>query len=758
MLTRLFMLLSAVLSCAVVAAQNITGRVVDIDNAPVDGASVVLQTADSVLVDVVLTAPDGGFSFATQLSAYRIIVQHISYETKVVTDIRKDIGDIVLDAKEGRLRELVVTAERPLVKVEGTALAYDIEAMAQSTTANNAYEALTRLPGVQESAEGVLSLAGAGSLTVVIDGRPSTMSAEQVAVLLRGMPVDRLEKAEVLYSAPPHFHVRGAVINVCLKKNNDYLFQGEAGANYNSGYDDSYAAHANVRVASPQWAFDAMYSAAKQCTAQDISLLSLHNFGGEVYDIRQQQRAVNDVQAHNYRAALEYNVSEKDNLSLAYTGNFSPDACGKSFSDGNFQKSNNVKDITLNRMHNVSFAASLGIGLSFGVDYTDYKIRDKQNMYVEYKGAEEKEIALASGQHVRSVSAYADRTRRLQQGWSIGYGAAYKYTHTKDYQRYSNGAPADAPAVDSRLDETTASLYLSATKQYATGVSFQLSATGEYYTIGNYKKCTLYPQASLTWFRNPNHILQASLSTDKTYPAYWALQSAISYIDGYSEIHGAPELRPMTRYNMNVNYILKQKYVAGFFYIYDDAFFAQTPYQSSERLVLIYKMLNWDYLATAGVNVVVPVKAGGWLDSRFTLVAMNIHQCCDDYFGEAFTRDNLTFSGRVDNTFKLSEGLSLELNGVVQTPVSQGTFDVETMASLTAGAKWTFADKKAVLTLRWNDIFDSYSPKLSLDYNGQRMKMDNDFYTSNVSVNFVYRFGGYKEKEVKKVDTSRFGH
>ena len=137
---------------------------------------------------------------------------------------------------------------------------------------------------------------------------------------------------------------------------------------------------------------------------------------------------------------------------------------------------------------------------------------------------------------------------------------------------------------------------------------------------------------------------------------------------------------------------------------------------------------------------------------------MNIHQRCDDYFGEAFTRDNLTFSGRVDNTFKLSEGLSLELNGVVQTPVSQGTFDVETMASLTAGAKWTFADKKAVLTLRWNDIFDSYSPKLSLDYNGQRMKMDNNFYTSNVSVNFVYRFGGYKEKEVKKVDTSRFGH
>ena len=36
--------------------------------------------------------------------------------------------------------------------------------------------------------------------------------------------------------------------------------------------------------------------------------------------------------------------------------------------------------------------------------------------------------------------------------------------------------------------------------------------------------------------------------------------------------------------------------------------------------------------------------------------------------------------------------------------------------------------------------------------------MGNDFHTRNVTVNFVYRFGGYKDKERKKVDTSRFGH
>ena len=89
---------------------------------------------------------------------------------------------------------------------------------------NNAYEALTKLPGVQEDKEG-LTLAGAGSVTVILNGKPMTMKAAQLETLLRNTPVDRVEKAEVMYSAPPQYHVRGAVINVVLKRSNDILFR-----------------------------------------------------------------------------------------------------------------------------------------------------------------------------------------------------------------------------------------------------------------------------------------------------------------------------------------------------------------------------------------------------------------------------------------------------------------------------------------------------------------------------------------------------
>ena len=45
----------------------------------------------------------------------------------------------------------------------------------------------------------------------------------------------------------------------------------------------------------------------------------------------------------------------------------------------------------------------------------------------------------------------------------------------------------------------------------------------------------------------------------------------------------------MTNYNLNGTYILKQKYIFGLFYTHTSDYFAQTPYQATGRLALIYK-------------------------------------------------------------------------------------------------------------------------------------------------------------------------
>jgi hypothetical protein len=47
---------------------------------------------------------------------------------------------------------------------------------------------------------------------------------------------------------------------------------------------------------------------------------------------------------------------------------------------------------------------------------------------------------------------------------------------------------------------------------------------------------------------------------------------------------------------------------------------------------------------------------------------------------------------------------------------------------------------------------------MKVRFKGQYLDMNSSFYTRTASLNFTYRFGGYKKLEVKEVDTSRFGH
>ena len=188
-------------------AQNITGKVTDNKNRPVDGATIVLQAIDSTYINASISNVDGTFVLDSLPEEYRLIIQHLLYKTKEIIGKGKDVGLIRLDPQDYVLEEVVIKAERPFVKVEEGRLGYDLSVLAGDGVVNNAYEALTKLPGVTES-KGALTLAGTGNLTVILNGKPTTMDTGQLETLLRNTPLDRVEKAEVMYSAPPEYHVR----------------------------------------------------------------------------------------------------------------------------------------------------------------------------------------------------------------------------------------------------------------------------------------------------------------------------------------------------------------------------------------------------------------------------------------------------------------------------------------------------------------------------------------------------------------------
>ena len=586
-----FFFLSFVCSQTTVYGQMISGKIIDAEQLPIDGATIILQAMDSTYIAASISNTDGIFVFNSQQEEYRLIIQHILYETKQMAGKGNDVGTIQLQPKDYALDEIIIKAERPFVKVKNGLLGYNLAVLTQNQLVNNAYEALTKIPGVQEE-RGILTLAGAGKLTIILNGKPTTMDAGQLETILRNTPVNRVEKVEVMYSAPPEYHVRGAAINVVLKRSNDYSFQGEISADYKNQYFNDGGMNGNFRLSTPKMAFDVMYGVNNVKKMEYIDLDSKHTLKEELHSITQNEQLRSKYWKHDLRAAFEYNFNDKNNINIAYTGSYTPDQYNNSRTSGNYQTGNVDKYID-NQMHNVTLQYHSGFGLEIGGDYTYYTSNNNQCLHTDYQNGNQSSFSMVGGQKIDRYSIYVDGKHSLSKGWNLGYGVSYRFAKDLDFQTYDKvTGDIQTQNTYSNLREQTASFYVSLSKNYATGTSLSVSATGEYYTIGNYHKWAVFPQASLTYFKTPEHLFQLSLSTDKTYPSYWDMQSSVSYLNGYTELWGTPNLKPMTNYNLNGSYIFMKKYIFSLFFTHTSDYFTQAAYQSTDRLALIYKNTN----------------------------------------------------------------------------------------------------------------------------------------------------------------------
>ena len=739
---------SLIVAATRLAAQEVKGRVADKDQRPIEGATVVMQTPDSVFVDGVTTDSLGCFVFHRTLKRYRLIFQHLLYKSVVKDyDAAGDMGVMTMDEQDAyALGEVVVSAERPLVKAENGALTYDVEALAEKTTASNAYEALTRLPGVWEQG-GSLSLIGAGSVTVVLNGRPSSMSGEQLANLLKNTPVGNVEKAEVMYSAPAKYRVRGAVINLVLKnrKSEEPFLRGEVGADFTQARYAQGSGRMSLSFGTRKVTADVLYAADYTRRRTSYDFISHHMLDGVVHEVEQYNtglrrnlthniRSLRRKLTHNIRTSLDYQITENDHLNMAYTAAVTPNIKTVENSTGTLSESSNVRKGD-EQMHNFNLDYTARWGMNVGLDYTSYSYPSVQE-FSNRAGNVEQEFL-------------ADSRQRINR-----WNKSAQLYHAQD------GNDMSSLNSDTELDERTYNFYGGLEKAFGERLSFSLSVAGEYYRLAGYDRWAVYPSLQLNYVPSASHIFQLSFSSDKAYPDYWSMQDATSYLNGYAKVVGNPALRPSTDYTADLTYILKSKYIFSLYYTHVKDLFAQLAYQSLDELTMIYQTVNYDYEQNFGLSVILPFTVGSFWNSRLTLNGSYFRDVCRDYHAIGF--DNCVWRGiaMLNNTFRLSSkpAISLELNGLYVSPSVQGNYDLSSIWKVDAGLKWTSADKKAELRLSGNDLFNSATPNARVNDRGQRFEINQHADSRSFSLSFTYKFGGYKAKEHKDVDTSRFGY
>ncbi|MDE6578486.1 MAG: outer membrane beta-barrel family protein [Muribaculaceae bacterium] len=333
-----------------------------------------------------------------------------------------------------------------------------------------------------------------------------------------------------------------------------------------------------------------------------------------------------------------------------------------------------------------------------------------------------------------------------------------EYQHSKDHssQRYALSANTD---FDDILNEDVASLYVGTQRSFEWGLSFNVSAKGEYYHNKFQHNWNLIPQLGATYYKTPNSIFQLNLNTQRIYPSYWELHGGTSHIDDYSTVIGNPALQPYMQYDAQFNYILRQKYVATLYFQYGDKTTVQLPYQSPESPNLIYQTINMNFERVVGLNFYAPFGVGYIWNATASANVMNRQAKANHFHDISFDNCKCIFYGSLSNSFKFRQNspVSVSVDFSYISPSLQGIADMSGIWRIDAGVKWQFGKKRCCeFDLKADDIFNKWSPTMTINNTGQDYKMKVRDMTRNLKLTFIWRFNGFKPKD-NNIDTSRFG-
>jgi len=628
----------------------------------------------------------------------------------------------------------------------------DLPNIVKDKPVTNILEALAYLPGVTAQ-NGIFSLAGAGSTTIIINGDASQMSLQQLYQLLYSMPVSRLKQVEVMHSAPAKYHVNGAVINVILKTPTalDGL-QGQVHAGYGQGHYASFDGGLSLLYATKRWTFDANYSLAKNKTWHSEDMTSWHTLSDGLHIIEEQDRQTVSNLSNTLYGSIGYKINEKSALKAVYNGQYVGHISADAYSHGTLGAFSNSSVFGKPKMlHNVNLNYKSGFGLTLSADYLYYNEIREQRMS-DLSSA----MTLVNSINKQRINRYrftADMQHNVK-GWELDYGVDYRLSDDNSSMEY---LMPENPGFANSLNEQDFKAYIGIAHKFSWGLSFQASLAEELYHVEGNNHWTFLPQLAMTYYKTPMHILQASFNANRIFPSYWTLHGGVGYLNTYSEVWGNHDLKPSTEYSAQVSYIFNRKYVAMLFYKNVSDYAVQLPYQSPDELKLIFQEQNFNYDRKAGVVLVAPFTVCSWFDTRLTAQGYYHSVKADRFHDISFTRNKFCFYGSVQNTFKLAKGFALTLDAMALSGALQGIADLSGMWKIDAGAKWSFGKENCMeINFKADDILNKWSPVMRINYKTQDYRMSVNDMTRHIKLSFVYRFNGFKPKNTS-IDTSRLG-
>lgn len=771
------------LNYAIFAQVKISGKVITIENNPVEYAEVILFSEGNIPLINHITNEKGEFNIEYKTGKYKLEIRRFSeilYAKNIELNSYLDMGTITVNTTN-TLETVVISKKKELVERKVDRLVFNLENTI-STAGSDALEALKITPGVQVQNENI-TIVGKQGIRVLIDDKILELGESDLANFLRSIPADNIKNIEVITTPPAKYDASGAsgLINIKLKKPQKNSWNLSLGSAYlHRSKDDEGAITTNF-----------MYNKNKLSLNASLS----YRTGGEYFDYRDdvyfpddfwntEQRLNRNYKRLNGVIGLQYLATSKWLLGFQYITNLnktSSDRTNKSlvykhdsnvsFNEIIAQTSSDQKPDfhTLNIFNEIKID-SLGKKIILNLDHFRFSNNDTR----PYEGSSLMKTPYAlkyfggindNAQTTNNYAAKVDVELPSKfADWSVG--AKISISNTENIIATFNSGLVDNPVEEIFFlrqkfdyDEYIQAVYFSGNKKFdnkmEVQIGFRNEATQTKSFDGNLNRSVnndyvkLFPTINFSYSPTENSTYRLGYSKRIGRPNFSELNPNITFVTPFLTVEGNPFLKPYFVDNFEFIYSYK-KLESKIYYSIENNMYNQIGLPDSNTAVVRLTHRNMFDIKRYGISELYIFDKYNWWSSYNTLVLNYL--TAETFNIPAKGIDGFYAAVSTNNDLVLNKDKTVLCNFNFQCmPV--GTYGVNRLdlsSTTSLSAQYLLLDKDLKITLKANDIFKTDRMRFNSTVNDVYRDSEYYFDTRYVQLSLNYKFGNKKVNIAKR--------
>lgn len=773
---------------------SVKGNVTDKQGKPAEAVTVtVLLAKDSSAVKLQSTDKSGNFEFL-DLSFGRFLLLYSSvghenaysetFELSAAT-ASVQLPSIQLNQASKEMEAVTVVHRKAFIEQKIDKTVVNVDAAVTNVGAT-ALEVLEKSPGVMVDKDGNISLKGKQSVMVMMDGRPTYLTGEQLANLLKSMPASSIDQIELVTNPSAKYDAAGnsGIINIKTKKNKQKGFNGTLTLNYGQGayWKTNNSLNLNYRTGKFNFFANGGYSIWNSFQELNINRKFSDANSKELNAIFEQTSFMkNENKNYNMKIGADYYLSKKTTLGLVLNGNFSPEkqnGLNTSYmmnssaqTDSIITATSSNRDLWKNRSVNVNMRHqfdSTGKELTADLDYITYGSNSEQlfvnTIYDPNWTA--KSVENLRGRLPIDIDIYSaklDYTQPLKKGAKMEAGLKTSIVNTTNVAGYTNLIDGSwAPDYDKSNNfdykENILAGYLNYNRQIKkfgiqAGLRYEHTSY-EGFQFGNPQRAdssfkrsygSLFPTLFVSYAANDKNQLAMSYGRRIDRPAYQDLNPFLFFLDKYTYGRGNPYLQPQFTHNIEFTHTYNSFLTTTLNYSYTKDFFSETfsqgnPQFNEPEYATIVRQGNIGSRQNAGVSVSAQIPVQKWW-TAILYTNYNYSQFKGELNNETIDVAAGTLMTNINNQFKFKKGWSAELSGWYRSKGVEGQILIDPMGAAAAGVSKQILKSKGTLKLNVRDMFYTQKVKGTINFQTTNASFMNLRDTRVVNLSFVYRFG-----------------